>query len=190
MRRVSVVGVSGAGKTTFAAALADRLGVAHVELDAIFHQPGWTSLPAEEFRHRVGEVADGDGWVACGNYSAVQELLWARADAVIWLDYPRWITTPRIVRRSWQRVRSGEELWNGNRERWRQLLSLRPERSVVVWSITRHRRVRQRYEAASADPRWSAIELHRVRHPREAEALLASLPLREPPPAAPAGGPR
>src|SRR5262245_56308830 len=50
MRRVSVVGNSGSGKTTVAAALAERLGVACTELDAINHQPNWTPLPVDEFR--------------------------------------------------------------------------------------------------------------------------------------------
>ncbi len=35
MRRVNVIGTSGSGKTTVAAALADRLGIRHVELDAL-----------------------------------------------------------------------------------------------------------------------------------------------------------
>ena len=60
MRRVSVVGAPGSGKSTLAARLAGRLGATHVELDAIFHQPGWTALPADEFRRRVDGVLDPD----------------------------------------------------------------------------------------------------------------------------------
>jgi adenylate kinase family enzyme len=92
VRRVSVVGVSGSGKTTVARELAARLSVPHVELDAIYHQPDWAGLPAEEFWSRVAGIASGQGWVIDGNYSAVQPLVWQYADTVIWLDPPR----PRV----------------------------------------------------------------------------------------------
>src|SRR5215475_11726512 len=85
VQRVSVVGVSGSGKSTLGRELAGRLAVPFVELDAIFHQPGWTPLPEDEFRRRVAEIAAGDGWVIDGNYSAVQPLVWERADTVVWV---------------------------------------------------------------------------------------------------------
>ena len=89
VQRVSVVGNSGSGKSTLGAALAARLGVPYVELDSIFHQPGWAELPRDEFRERVGALADGDAWVIDGNYTAVRDLVWARADTVVWIDLPR-----------------------------------------------------------------------------------------------------
>ena len=61
MQRVSVVGNSGSGKTTLARQLAGRLGVAHVELDAIFHQPDWQELPAADFRAAVQEFVEQPG---------------------------------------------------------------------------------------------------------------------------------
>ena len=78
--RVSVIGTSGSGKTTFAGALAEALGARHVDLDAINWQPGWTDLNArdpEEFRRRVGDAVAGDVWVSCGNYSKVRPLVLA-----------------------------------------------------------------------------------------------------------------
>ena len=50
VRRVSVVGNSGSGKSTLAKKLAAVLGVPHLELDSVFHQPGWEPLPLEEFQ--------------------------------------------------------------------------------------------------------------------------------------------
>ena len=82
-----MVGTPGAGKSTVARELARNLGVPFVELDGIFHQPGWAPLAADEFRHRVAEVAAGDAWVIDGNYSDVRSLVWARADTVD-LDRP------------------------------------------------------------------------------------------------------
>jgi adenylate kinase family enzyme len=117
VRRVSVVGVSGSGKSTFGRELAARLAVPYAELDAIFHQPEWTPLPEEQFRRRVAAIAAGDGWVIDGNYSAVQPLVWERADTVVWLDPPRRTVMRRIIWRTIRRVASRAELWNGNRSR-------------------------------------------------------------------------
>lgn len=83
-----MVGNSGSGKSTLGAALAARLGVPYVELDSIFHQPGWAELPRHEFRARVGALVGGDTWVIDGNYTAVRDLVWARADTVVWIDLP------------------------------------------------------------------------------------------------------
>ena len=124
VRRVSVVGTSGVGKSTFASALALVLGAAFLELDSVQHQADWTPLPVEEFRARVALVADGECWVIDGNYSRVQDLVWARADTVVWLDLPRRVVMRRIIWRSVWRVAGRTELWNGNRERWRNLFTL------------------------------------------------------------------
>src|ERR1700744_2942266 len=99
VRRISVVGTSGAGKSTVGRRLALGLGVPFVELDSIYHQPGWVPLTAEEFRRRVAEAAAGDGWVIDGNYSKARPLVWARADTVVSLDLPRWTGVWQDTRR-------------------------------------------------------------------------------------------
>ena len=94
MERVLVVGPAGAGKTTFAAALARATGLPHIELDSIYHQPGWTALPDSEFRERVARATRSNGWIVDGNYaSTLQDILWSRADTIIWLDLPRGVAT-------------------------------------------------------------------------------------------------
>jgi adenylate kinase family enzyme len=126
VKRVSVVGNSGSGKSTLARALATRLGVPHIELDALNHQSGWQRLPAVEFRERIDTATAAGGWVVDGNYSAVRDLVWARADTVAWLDPPRRTVMRQVVWRSVHRVAMRVELWNGNRERWRNLLTRDP----------------------------------------------------------------
>jgi adenylate kinase family enzyme len=174
VRRVSVVGNSGSGKSTLGRALAERLEVPYVELDAIFHQPGWQELPRAVFRERVAEVVARRGWVVDGNYSVVRDLVWAAADSVVWLDPPRRTVMRRVIARTAARTVTREELWNGNREPWTNLLSLDPQRSVVAWSWTRHRTYRERYGRAQDDPAWAEVEFIRVRRPREARLLLAA----------------
>ncbi len=87
LRRIVVVGTSGSGKTTMAARLAEGLGLPHVELDAIHWGPGWTPLAVEEFRERTAEALAGEAWSTDGNYSGVRDIVWSRADTLVWLDY-------------------------------------------------------------------------------------------------------
>ncbi len=173
MRRVSIVGNAGSGKSTFGRALGERLGVEFVELDAIRHQPGWVELPDDEFVARVAAVAAGDAWVIDGNYGLVREAtVWPRADTVVWLDLPKPLVMRRITGRTLRRLVLREELWNENRERWQNVASLDPTRSMIVWSWTRHSLYRQRYSAAMADARWAHVDFVRLRSRREVCAFL------------------
>jgi adenylate kinase family enzyme len=176
MRRVSVVGNTGSGKSTVAAALARRLNAPYVELDAILHQPGWTELPVDEFRRRVGEVIAADAWVVDGNYNAVRELVWERADTVVWLDLPRWRVMSRLVPRSIARVVTRRPLWPaGNRESWRNLVSRHPTKSIIRWGWTQHAKYVARYSAAMTDPRWAHLDFVRLRTPDAVRAFLTGI---------------
>ena len=83
------MGNAGSGKTTLARSLADRLGIAHVELDAVHHLAGWTPIDPQEFRRTVTALADEDSWVIDGNYGVVRDIVLARADTVVLLDLPK-----------------------------------------------------------------------------------------------------
>jgi adenylate kinase family enzyme len=174
VRRVAVVGNSGAGKSMLAARLARRLGVLHVELDAIFHLPDWRELPEDDFRAAVLAATAGDGWVVDGNYRAVRDLVWSRADTVVWLDLPRALVMRRITWRTLSRMVTRRRLWNSNRERVRNLLSTNPERSIILWSWTKHAEYRRRYAADMSDPRWSQLTFVRLTSTRAIERFLAS----------------
>jgi adenylate kinase family enzyme len=173
VRRISVVGTSGSGKSTVGRHLALGLGVPFIELDSIHNQPGWVPLPPEEFRRRVAEAAAGDGWVIDGNYSKARPLVWARADTVVWLDLPRWTVMRQVVWRTVRRVAFRVELWNGNRERWANLFTWVPEESVISWAWHRHAVYRERYAVAAADPANSHLQFVRLRSRAEIRRFLA-----------------
>lgn len=178
VHKVSVVGVSGSGKSTLARAVAERLGVPRVELDAVFHQPGWQPLPADRFLAEVERLTEGDRWVVDGNYRAVvrEGPVWARADTVVWLDLPKRTAMRQVTSRTIKRVVTREELWNGNRESVRGLLSLDPERCMPLWTWTQYDRKRSQVERAMADPALAHLNFVRLRSRGEVEAWLASLP--------------
>jgi len=172
---VSVVGNSGSGKSTLGRLLAARLGVPFVELDAIHHQTGWEPLPRDEFRRRVAEVVAGDGWVVDGNYSAVRDLVWARADTVVWFDLPRRTVMRQVVTRTVRRLVTREELWNGNRETLRGLVAVAPEESIIRWSWTQHARYRAQFAAAAADPANAHLRFVRIGSRADSARLVAPL---------------
>lgn len=99
MKRVSVVGNAGSGKSRLASELAHVLKVQHVELDAIHHLPNWEPIDPDEFLHAVGAIAATDEWVIDGNYRTVvvDSPVWERADTVVWLDLPRIVTEHRRI---------------------------------------------------------------------------------------------
>jgi adenylate kinase family enzyme len=98
MRRVVILGCSGAGKSTFARALGARLGVPIVHLDALFWRPGWVEPENEAFRAAVAAAVAGDAWVSEGNYvSRTFDLRLPHADTVLYLDQPRWLCIFRIL---------------------------------------------------------------------------------------------
>jgi adenylate kinase family enzyme len=174
MRRISVVGNSGAGKSRFAAALAGRLSVPYVELDSIFHQPDWVPLPVDEFRRRVEAKTRPEGWVVDGNYSVVRDIVWRKADTVVWLDLPRPMVMWGVVTRTLMRAARRTELWNGNRERWQDMFSRDPGQSIILWSWTNHAKYHDRYRAAMSDPAWAHLRFVHLRSRREAERLLST----------------
>jgi len=169
---VAVVGCSGSGKTTLARSLAVTLGAPHVELDAVYHQPGWTPLEDDEFRAQVRAATEADAWVVDGNYSTVQDIVWDRADTVVWCDFSFPLVMARTVRRTLWRTLTREELWNGNREPLSNLYSLDPERNIIVWSATRHRVYRRRYGEAARRPPRAGLRFVRLRSPREADGFV------------------
>ena len=179
MRRVLIVGCSGSGKTTLARELALRLGAEHVELDSIFHQPGWTPLPLPEFRELLRERLSAEAWIVDGNYdSSVQDIVLETADTVVWIDLPRARVMRQVIGRTLRRVFRRVELWNGNRERWSNLFDPRPEQNIIAWSFTRHPKYRKKYELKSADPALAHIDWRRLRTRAEVDAFLATVPAR------------
>jgi adenylate kinase family enzyme len=99
MQRILVIGSPGAGKSTLARRLGERLGLPLVHLDREHWSAGWVSLPKDEFVAKVAELAARPSWIIDGNYASTLDVRAARATAIIWLDLPRWLCMARIFKR-------------------------------------------------------------------------------------------
>ncbi|RLY93716.1 AAA family ATPase [Kocuria tytonicola] len=169
-RRILVAGVSGVGKTTLCREIAQRSGIPHTEIDALFHGPGWTPRP--EFMADVERLAALDTWVTEWQYDAARPLLADRADILVWLDLPFWtVTFPRVVRRTVQRRLRREELWNGNREAPLRSILTDPEH-IIRWAVTTRNGYRERIAALAATA--PHVRVVRLRRRREASWWVAA----------------
>ena len=170
MRRIAVIAsASGSGKTTVGRELARRLDVPFHEVDALHHGPNWTEATAEELRAKVEPLVAEEAWVIDGVYRGkLGDLVLAGADTVLWLDVPMRVWLPRLLRRSYRRWRTQEELWNGNRESIRG--SLLGRDALVPFALRHYRDRRRRYPVELA--RYEVVRLH---SPREVTAWLDGL---------------
>ncbi|MER0448212.1 adenylate kinase [Streptomyces sp. Edi4] len=179
MHRILVTGSTGAGKSTLARALGERIGVPYYEMDALFYAgPGWAEDP--RFGTRVAEIASTGAWVF-DSYgpTEVRDLLWERADTVVWLDYPRRVVMPRVLRRSARRTLTRERVFNGNRETltgW-----FRPEHPAR-WSWAQHTSRAADIAARARNPDYEPLRTVRLTTPRQTKTWLARLPAAPAPP--------
>ena len=173
-QRVHVVGTTGSGKTTVAAALSACLNLKHVELDAHHWQPNWSEPLLPAFRQKVKDALSGDSWVVDGNYGKVRDLIWPRADTIVWLDYPLLVILWQLTRRTFARIFFRQELWSGNRESLRTALFSRD--SLFLWALKTYRRRRRDYPQLLALPEYAHLTAIQLASPRQAKRWLSSLP--------------
>jgi adenylate kinase family enzyme len=171
LARVVVVGTSCSGKTTFARRLAGHLGTRCVELDALYWGHAWT--PRSDFEDQVRLVVDEAAWVLDGNYSSVRNMVWRRATAIVWLDYPFRRVFAQAVRRTARRIVTRERLYGGNRETiGRSLLDV----DAPLWLVVRtHGRRRREFPQLFDRPEYRHASIIRLQAPAAADMFLSQL---------------
>lgn len=99
MERIVIIGCGGAGKSTLARQLGEKLQIPVVHLDKLFWRPGWVQVPPEEFDalHRA-ELAK-EKWIIDGNFNRTMEERIARCDTVIYLDFSRYACLWGVLKR-------------------------------------------------------------------------------------------
>jgi adenylate kinase family enzyme len=177
-RRIAVIGNSGSGKTTLSRALSGGLGIPHIELDALNWQRHWRALSLEDperWAALVGRAIVGDEWITDGNYSkgALPQIL-PRATDIVWLDYNRAVIMARVIRRSFGRAISGEELWpgTGNREVFSHWLQ---KDHPIRWTWDTFQVANAQRSARLADPALASARKHRLRSPRQTRIWLKAI---------------
>lgn len=171
--RISVVGSSCSGKTTFSKRLSEITGVKHVPIDEYSHLPNWQERPTAELRELIGREASAEEWIIDGNYTKTRDLVWPRVTLVIWLDLPFRVVYPRTIWRTTRRVITGEEVCAGNRETLSNAVFSRDSMIYYVAKTFWYRR--RRIEGLLGEPQYSSIPYMRLRTTREVSEFLSGV---------------
>jgi adenylate kinase family enzyme len=167
--RILVYGVTGSGKTTLAAQIAERTGLPWHDVDELTWATGWVEVPHDEQRRRIRQICEGECWILDTAYAIWSEIPLARVDLVVALDFPRWVSFSRLLRRTAARVLTRRPVCNGNVETLRQVFG---RESILAWHVTSFPRKRANIEAWS---RQVSPEVVRLTSPRATREWLETL---------------
>lgn len=173
-RRIIVTGPIGAGKSTFAAALSEELGLPHIELDPLYIRvQGWLPEHREALRTALQEQFDASpgGWVVDGGQRQALEVVVEQAELLIWLQFGAHVVFPRLIRRSIGRRMRREVLWGVHEQRWPDLFS---RHSPILWGAALWR-MHQRETRAYIRERRPGMRVVILRSPGAAARYLADL---------------
>lgn len=166
MQRVLIIGSPGAGKSTLARRLAARLSLPLFHLDRMHWLPGWIERDRAEGRAELAGVLAQDRWIIDGNYGSLLPMRLARADSVVWLDYPTGLCLRRVLARWWHyRGTTRPDMTEGCPERL--------DVEFLLYVLQFRSRWHARNAVLLADFGGTVI---RLTSPRAADAWLAGLP--------------
>ncbi len=174
-QHVVVIGPTGSGKSTLAEQVANRLGGDFIELDALHWEPNWVEAPDEVFRERVKAATSARAWAVAGNYKVVRDIVWPRAEAVIWLDYSLPLVFTRLFKRTVRRSVTQEKIFSGNVENFGMHLKLWSEESIFNWLFKSYPRLKSRYPMLLSQPENAHLTLIHLRRPKDADHWLQNI---------------
>ncbi|HRJ26418.1 MAG TPA: hypothetical protein PLO61_02770 [Fimbriimonadaceae bacterium] len=149
MPRILVYGVTGSGKSTLAAEISRRLGLAWTSVDDLTFLPNWVPVPEAEQRELITRICAEPDWILDTAYGMWLDIPLARVTLIVALDYPRWLSFGRLLRRTVHRVVSRTPVCNGNTESLRLVLS---RQSILAWHFRSFARKRSRIRGWAVDP--------------------------------------
>jgi len=173
--RIVIVGTTSSGKSTLAKQLADKFGYDFIDLDALYWEPNWTEALFDIFRQRVEIATRSEKWIVAGNYHRVRDIIWPKAEVVIWLDYSLSRIFWQLTRRTFSRWWNKEHLWGTNYENLWTHFKLWSDESLFKWLFKTYWRRKREYPMLLALPEHQHLKSLHFKHPKETEIWLNNL---------------
>ncbi len=168
MNRILIIGSGGAGKSTLARRLGEKLGVRVIHLDRHYWHPGWQPTPEDTWRETVGALVRGQQWIIDGNFGGTFDIRFPAADTIIDLDYGTLLCLRRAFkRRLLYPIKGRPDMNDGCPE---QLFAM----DYYHWILFFRKSGRPRIERAYQDY-GDGKTILRFRNPSELECWLATL---------------
>lgn len=172
MKRILVAGSTGAGKTRLGRALAGRTAIPFHEMDALaFGGPGWREN--QHLAEDVSRISFGPCWIFDSyGYPQVRDLLWSRADTIVWLDYTRPVVMRRVLRRSAARTLFRRRIFGGNVE---TVASWFSADHPAWWAWAQYAGRRTEIASRCTSARFAPLDVIRLSTPRAARKWLGTI---------------
>jgi adenylate kinase family enzyme len=163
MPNIVVVGTSCSGKSTLAAQIASARGMRFIDLDDLYWLPGWVENP--EFQSLVESSLATDGWIVAGNYQSTRDIVWGRAQTLLFLDYSFPLIFFRAIKRTIARMILRTTCCNGNRESFVQ--SFLSKKSILLWVIQTYKKRREEYALLFQRAEYQHLNIICFKSPKE-----------------------
>lgn len=87
-QKAIIIGCPGAGKSTFARKLSDKMHLPLYYLDMLWHKPDRTTVDRNIFDEKLKEIVLKEKWIIDGNYGRTLEMRIQWCEAIFLLDFP------------------------------------------------------------------------------------------------------
>ena len=135
MKRVAIIGCGGAGKSTLARKMGEKLGLRVHHLDRLYWRADWQKTALEQWKLIHDNLCTESEWILDGNYSSTMDVRLKACDTVIFIDFPRQLCLYRVLKRFLKyRGRSRPDMTLGCAER------VTKEFLIYIWMYPKARR--------------------------------------------------
>lgn len=174
-KHIVIIGTTSSGKSTLAKQIADMFNFKYIDLDALHWEPNWQEAPLDVLRERVKAATQAPAWVIAGNYHSVRDIIWPKAEAIIWLDYSFWKIFWQLARRTFTRWWTQELLWGTNRENLWTHFKLWSQDSLFHWLFKTYWKRKMEYPILLGLPEYRHLKLIHFKHPNDTKNWINSL---------------